>query len=71
VRSLSDMDNAARDLRENAKLWSANGMDNLLRNVPETWTGGIKLMTEAGMLSAGVKAETLYTNVLWDKARGK
>ncbi|MCC2099294.1 MAG: ABC transporter substrate-binding protein [Hyphomicrobiales bacterium] len=71
VRSLSDMDNAARDLRENAKLWSANGMDNLLRNVPETWAGGVKMMMEAGMLPAGVKAESLYTNALWDKARGK
>jgi len=36
VRALTDMENAKRDLKANSALWSAKGMDNLLRNVPET-----------------------------------
>lgn len=71
VRALSDMENAKRDLRENSKLWSASGMDNVLRNIPETWASGVKLLTEAGMLKGKVDPTTLYTNALWEKARGK
>lgn len=68
VRALSDMENAARDLRENSKLWVANGRKNLLRNVPENWAGGVKLMGEAGMIPAGTNPEKLYTNAIWEKA---
>ncbi|MGE3645804.1 MAG: ABC transporter substrate-binding protein [Beijerinckiaceae bacterium] len=71
IRGLADLDNASRDLAENAKLWSANGMDNLLRNVPEEWAKGVRLMSSAGMLPSGVDPTTLYTNAIWDKARGK
>lgn len=71
IRALSDMDNAARDLRENSKLWTSAGMDNLLRNVPEQWAEGVKLMSEAGMLPGKVDPASLYSNAVWDKARGK
>ncbi|MGE0629334.1 MAG: ABC transporter substrate-binding protein [Hyphomicrobiaceae bacterium] len=71
IRSLSDMGNSARDLKQNAELWVASGRENLLRNVPETWASGVKLMGEAGMIPAGTDPATLYTNSVWDKARGK
>ena len=71
IRGLEDEENAARDLRENSNLWIANGRDNLLRNVPENWAGGVKLMGEAGMIAPGTDATKLYTNAIWDKARGK
>ena len=69
IRTLSDMENARQDLKANAELWSANGMENLLRNVPAEWAGGVKLMGEAGMIPEGTDATKLYTNAIWDKAR--
>lgn len=71
IRGLDDEEASALDLRQNAGLWIANGRDNLLRNVPEYWAGGVKLMEQAGMIPAGTDAGKLYTNAIWDKARGK
>lgn len=71
IRGLEDEQASSLDLRQNAGLWIANGRDNLLRNVPEYWAGGVKLMAQAGMVPEGTDATKLYTNAIWDKARGK
>lgn len=68
VRALSDMENAKRDLKENSGLWVAKGRENLLRNVPELWAGGVRLMGEAGMIPTNTDPTTLYTNKIWQEA---
>lgn len=68
IGALDDMALAKRDLAGNAQSWVAKGRENLLRHVPEVWSGAVKLMSEAGMLKAAPDAGTLYTNALLDKA---
>lgn len=68
IRGLDDQENAKADLKENSTLWVSEGRENLLRNVPTLWAGGVKLMTDAGMIKAGVDPASLYTNDLLDKA---
>lgn len=68
IRGLEDKANAAADLKENSGLWISEGRENLLRNVPGLWEGGVKLMTAAGMIPEGVDPTSLYTNTLLDKA---
>lgn len=68
IRGLEDMDLAKRDLASNAESWTAKGRQNLLRNVPEIWAGGLKLMTDAGIVKNQIDPAVLYTNALLDKA---
>lgn len=68
IRGLEDMDLVKRDLASNAESWTAKGRENVLRNVPETWAGGLKLMIEAGIVKSKIDATALYTNALLDKA---
>ena len=65
---IDDMELAKRDLTSNAESWTAKGRNNVLRNVPETWAGGVKLMADAGIIKTAVDPATLYTNALIDKA---
>jgi NitT/TauT family transport system substrate-binding protein len=68
IRGLEDVELAKRDLAANAESWMAKGRENLLRNVPETWAGGLKLMTDAGIVKNQIDPAALYTNALLDKA---
>ena len=68
IGGLEDMALAKRDLAANAESWTAKGRANLLRNVPETWAGGVKLMADAGIVKNAVDPATLYTNALLEKA---
>lgn len=68
VGGLDNMDLAKRDLAQNAESWTAKGRDNLLRNVPGVWAGGVKLMADAGIIKSAPDAATLYTNALLEKA---
>lgn len=69
ISGLDDMALAKRDLAANASSWTAKGRNNLLRNVPELWTGAVRLMSEAQMIKTAPDAATLYTNALIDKAQ--
>ena len=60
---------AVRDLAGNRDLWLANGAENALRNDPEQWAEAVELLIEAGSLS-GQPGVELYTNDIWDAARG-
>lgn len=68
IGGLEDMATAKRDLAGNAESWTAKGRQNLLRHVPELWSGAVKLMSEAQMIKSAPDATTLYTNALLDKA---
>ncbi len=68
IGGLDDIELAKRDLAANAESWTAKGRANLLRNVPENWSGGIKLMADAGIIKSAPDAATLYTNALLEKA---
>jgi ABC-type nitrate/sulfonate/bicarbonate transport system substrate-binding protein len=68
IGKLEDLALAKRDLAKNAESWVAKGRGNLLRHVPELWSGAVRLMTEAQMIKSAPDAATLYTNALLDKA---
>ena len=60
---------AISDLIGNRNLWLANGAENALRCDPEQWAEAVDLLIEAGSLSGQPEAP-LYTNDIWDAARG-
>lgn len=68
IGTLDDMALAKRDLALNAESWTAKGRDNLLRHVPELWSGAVKLMSDAQMIKSAPEVASLYTNALIDKA---
>lgn len=68
IRGLEDIDLAKRELAAHSESWTAKGRSYLLRNVPETWAGGLKLMTDAGIVKNPIDPAALYTNALLDKA---
>ncbi|GAA5234479.1 ABC transporter substrate-binding protein [Verticiella sediminum] len=66
VPGIDKLDIALDDLLGNRKLWLAHGAENALRNDPEQWTEGARLLQEAGTMEQTDKA--LYTNAIWEAA---
>ena len=52
------------DLKGNRELWLAQGKDNVLRNVPEQWEQGQKLLLDAGLMNE--TSRNLYDNAIWE-----
>jgi ABC-type nitrate/sulfonate/bicarbonate transport system substrate-binding protein len=50
-----------------AKLWLARGRENLLRNLPDLWASGIKLLADAGLAKIA-QPETIWTNRFVEEA---
>lgn len=55
---------ALSDLKGNRELWLAQGKENILRNVPEQWEQGKKLLVEAGLMKD--TSRRLYDNAIWE-----
>lgn len=60
---------AVEDLKGNRALWTAMGVENALRCIPEEWEGAEALLREAGSLSSPA-TRPFYTNDIWDRIAG-
>jgi ABC-type nitrate/sulfonate/bicarbonate transport system substrate-binding protein len=59
---------AAEDIEANSKLWTAEGRNNILRNVPELWKRGYELLTTTDTIDGATPVTDMYTNALVDRA---
>ncbi len=50
-----------------SKLWLSRGRENLLRNLPDLWESGFRLLSEAGLAKVA-QPETIWTNRFVDEA---
>lgn len=64
VPGIEKEDVALSDLKGNRELWIAAGEKNILRNVPEQWEQGQKLLVEADLMKK--TSRSLYTNGIWE-----
>lgn len=64
VPGIEKEDIALSDLKGNRELWLAQGKDNVLRNVPEQWEQGQKLLLDAGLMNE--TSRNLYDNAIWE-----
>lgn len=66
VPGIDKTDIALSDLKGNRELWLAQGKENILRNVPEQWEQGQKLLVDAGLMKN--TSRQLYDNDIWEAA---
>ncbi|MCQ9617564.1 ABC transporter substrate-binding protein [Paenalcaligenes niemegkensis] len=64
VPGIQKEDIALSDLKGNRDLWLAHGKENILRNVPEQWEQGKKLLVSAGLMED--TSRHLYDNDIWE-----
>lgn len=68
VQGLGKPDLVKSVLAANAELWTLEGKENVLRNIPENWEKGVELAVKAGFAKP-VDPKALYTNELVEKAK--
>ncbi|MFA5580711.1 MAG: ABC transporter substrate-binding protein [Paracoccaceae bacterium] len=66
IPGADDLPVAISDLQGNIALWTENGAENVLRNDPDQWAEGERLLREAGQITTDFDGP-LYTNEFWDK----
>jgi NitT/TauT family transport system substrate-binding protein len=64
VATLDDDAVAKDSLREYVEVWTAEGRDNVLRTVPESWRRGYDELVRAGRVEAGKDPSMWFTNEL-------
>jgi ABC-type nitrate/sulfonate/bicarbonate transport system substrate-binding protein len=69
VRDLKNLETAEEALRGEMELYTAEGKENLLRNVPARWQGAMDKMAKVGLVKAG-NASDYYTNKFIDAVKG-
>lgn len=62
--TLQDSDVAKESLREYVRVWTAEGTENVLRTVPESWRRGYEELVHAGRVPAGKDPSQWFTNEL-------
>jgi NitT/TauT family transport system substrate-binding protein len=62
--TLDDEEVAKASLAEYARLWTAEGRENILRTVPESWRRGYEELASAGRAAGGKAPEQWFTNAL-------
>lgn len=66
IPGADDLPVAISDLQGNIALWTENGAENVLRNDPDQWAEGERLLRDAGQITTDFDGP-LYTNEFWDK----
>lgn len=67
---LDDPEAVAPVIETIAGMWFSEGDENLLRNIPEQWEGGVANFAELSIVPEGTDATDFYTNDLWEEALG-
>jgi NitT/TauT family transport system substrate-binding protein len=60
--TLMDTEIAKASLAEYVEIWTAEGRENILRTVPESWERGYAELVQAGLAEAGHDPSAWYTN---------
>jgi NitT/TauT family transport system substrate-binding protein len=71
IGDLGKGEQSVKSLEADSSLWAAAGADQLLVNVPETWTGGIDLLKETGLVPDAPAPEDVYTDTIFTAAFGE